>query len=168
MPKRWAVALRACLLAVVIASCDGSSNGSGVSGEAISASASASASHVPCASVCSGKEVTETGCDKSALDAIPDTFIPVLPYGTLALRKSNPAVCTRIYWARFTPVPENNVAFTVTVLLNGTASKAQPSEPRNPAVTAWTVGVYGKPGDRVQPCVTAARQRWCLPATTVV
>lgn len=123
----------------------------------------------PCGQDCSGGEVTETGCDLGAVDAISDQPVQAGDTrGTLALRKANPSNCTHIYWARFTPNPDNMAAFEVVVSVNGTAFKPQPSEPGNPTLTAWTVGAYAPEGSNIQACLKSDGQEFCLPSITAV
>ena len=121
-----------------------------------------------CAEACSGKEVTDTGCDKGAVDAVPakPVRIDATLHGQLGVRKSNPAVCSNIYWVKFVPDPDNTSAFEVRIAVDGKAAKAQPSEPGNPALTAWTVGVHVAPGQMISACLgSPANTQTCLEDT---
>lgn len=127
-----------------------------------------STSAARCGADCSDKEVTETGCDQGAVDAVPATNVEVLGLrGQLGIRKASPFTCTRIYWARFVPEPTNQTSFQVTITVNGRVAKSQPSEPGNPALAAWTVGVYANPGEKIVGCVTAGGQQRCVQTTVV-
>jgi len=129
----------------------------------------ASTASAICSEFCSDKEVTETGCDKRAVDAIVAKPVRISAglHGRLGLRKSNPAVCSGIYWARFTPDADSTEAFQVTITVAGKAAVPQPSEPGNPALEAWTVGVHAKPGESILACVVHAdgKQSVCLDDT---
>lgn len=109
-----------------------------------------------CAESCSGKEVTETGCNEGALDAVVAEVIKVegVPRGKLGVRKSNPAVCARIYWVRFEPDAKNTAAFEVKISVDGRVAEPQLSEPGNPQLAAWTLGVYAPSGAQVSACVS--------------
>jgi hypothetical protein len=119
-----------------------------------------------CSQECSDKEVTATGCDANAVDAISATAIEVAVevHGKLGLRKANPSACNDIYWARFEPDADSTGAFKVTVSVDDRVAEPQASEPGNPALAAWTVGVYAKPGATLQACVSAGGSSVCLPA----
>ncbi|HEX6416261.1 MAG TPA: hypothetical protein VFZ62_01935 [Candidatus Saccharimonadales bacterium] len=114
-----------------------------------------------CAEDCSGKEVTDTGCDKNAVDAVPAKPVKVAegPHGSLGLRKSNPAACSGIYWVRFQPDADNQAPFEVEISVNGRVAKPQPSEPGNPVLEAWTVGVHAEPGEPITACVWRADRK---------
>ena len=95
--------------------------------------------------------------------------------GVLELRKSNPSVCERIYWARFTPDPTSTEGFRIKTVVTNSAtgsrdSAVQPSEPSNPTVVAYTVGMHGEVGDVIQACIAPAEslELICPLSTTVV
>lgn len=113
------------------------------------------AAETVCSEACSGKEVTDTGCDKQAVDAVPAKPVRVTAelHGKLGVRKSNPAACSGIYWVKFTPDADSTAAFEVTITVDGRGAKPQPSEPGNPTLEAWTVGVYAKSGAVITACV---------------
>lgn len=133
-----------------------------------STSVTSSSATGACGQECSGKEVTDTDCDRGAFDAIQPQQVRVgNAFGELSLRKSSPARCDHIYWARFVPDGENSVAFEVALVVDGVEAPRQPSEPANPKIAAWTVGVYAKPGVPVQACLLSGDDRKCLDTTSV-
>jgi hypothetical protein len=120
----------------------------------------------PCAEACSGREVDETGCSLGAVSVTG--YVPVVAgqaKGQLMLRKARPAVCTRIYWARFTPLPSNTAPFEITISVGDKDFKPQVSEKGVPTLEAWTVGVYAEVGDVVRMCLRSAGQRDCADYT---
>lgn len=108
-----------------------------------------------CSEACSGKEVTDTGCDKQAVDAVAAKAVRVSDelHGKLGVRKSNPAACSGIYWVKFTPDADSTAAFEVTIAVDGRVAQPQPSEPGNPTLEAWTVGVHAKPDAVITACL---------------
>jgi hypothetical protein len=112
--------------------------------------------------------VTETHCDSGAVDAIAGQYVVVEgARGVLAMRKANPSVCTHIFWTRFEPAQDNSGSFELTLVRNGKPSKVQASEPGNPMLAAWTVGVYAEPGDKLEACLTSGDGKKCLETTVV-
>lgn len=154
--RPWARVVLAAGTALVLAT--GCSSGSGKT-----------ESTAVCSDECSGKEVTDTGCDKQAVDAVPAKPVRVTDtlHGNLGVRKSNPAACSGIYWVKFTPDADSSAAFEVTITVDGHEAKPQPSEPGNPALEAWTVGVYAKPGAVITACVVqpSVKRGVCLADT---
>jgi hypothetical protein len=128
--------------------------------------AAPSATLAPCAEACSDKEVTDTGCDERAVDAIRPEYrkFDAAVRGNLGLRKSNPAVCSNIYWVRYQPDPDSTGPFKVEITV-GDKTRIQESEPGNPALEAWTVGLHAKKGERIRSCVRSGEVGLCLTDT---
>lgn len=116
-----------------------------------------------------GEEVGTNGCDKNAFDVAQPVTVNVGGVrGMLSLRKSGNGLCNEIYWARFQPSPGNAAGFKVVVSDNNTGKQyTQLSEPHNPAITAWSRGLYAPIGHQVKGCVVGPHDnQTCL--TTVV
>jgi hypothetical protein len=80
----------------------------------------------PCGEECSDEEVTETGCNTDAVDAVTAEVVTVgQAVGTLSMRKANPSVCEGIYWTRFVPEPDNAAEFELTLVRNDEPSQVQ-------------------------------------------
>jgi len=124
------------------------------------------------------KEVKVTSCDAPAIDAMPATPVTGIPVkGSLSLRRSTAtgAKCDRLYWARFIPDPANDKAFKVVVHVTSPEGlkieRSQDSEPADPTVTAFTVGLKGRLGYTITACVQlsgAPKSEFCAPSTRVV
>lgn len=110
----------------------------------------------PCGTECSGKEPNETGCDEGAVDVTRlDGIVAPGLEGSIAIRKSDPAVCEDIYWARFAPSEGTTSAFEVILKINGevVSIPGQQSDPTTPSLYAWTKGYRATEGDVVSACV---------------
>jgi len=127
-----------------------------------------SSAEAVCQEACSGKEVTDTGCDQNAVDAVLPRRVEVENvHGLLSIRKSNPAVCEHIYWTRFQPDANSLGAFELSISVDGRGAKPQASEPGNPTLAAWTVGVYAQTGQPIRGCLTVGDRGVCLDTTAV-
>jgi hypothetical protein len=121
-------------------------------------------------SFCSEKEVTATNCDGSQSGGpLPFTAIGLEDIrignarGSFTIRKAHPALCERVYWARFEPAGSSTSNFTVKIRAinpeqNVTAHGEQQSELGNPRITAWTEGIHAPKGYTVIACLEVPSQ----------
>ena len=111
----------------------------------------------------SGKEVDITGCSRGAVSVIsPRPVVANQARGKLELRKARPAICTRIYWARFTPDPSNKAPFEITITVGDKTFKPQASEKDVPTMEVWTVGAYAEVGSQIKVCLQSDGVSNCL------
>ncbi len=111
---------------------------------------------------CTGREVAEVGCDKLATSVIERHVTAGPASGILALRMAHPPTCPDVFWARFIPDPTNTGAFDLSLMRDGTLSFSQASNPADPTITAWTVGIYGPDAIRLEACVRSGGEEQCL------
>lgn len=159
MLRTWTRTLVATVISAALAGCAATT---------VTGSDAPAVTPTPCSKECSDKEVDDTGCNKNAIDAIKGVQVVVgEARGTLALRKASPSICKQIFWAHFYPEKGSTGDFQLTTEYPGYVSKVQESQPGNPELEAYTVGVYVDLGMKVRGCIASGGQTKCIETTVV-